>query len=901
MHIRMIAAGAILTLLAVWMSEDAGASVNRTEPTQKREFISQRFGSANLLTNSGFEVGTGGNPIGWGTFTLPGSIGLPVYTWDGSTSQEGNYSVGIEATAQSSGVWQQTVEVSPGTVYTLTGYVSFEGIVPPGYCNMEVIFRDSDNRIIEFVDLAEHDGTRTFELDFPYNLKFRAPDNAATAEVNCFLQGPGKAWFDNIFFAAAEMGNISGVVGCSGQPVEGARVWIWGDPWGKVCEAFTNDSGQYTIEDIPAASPRYVMLASKVGYNTRPAGDIDIIPGETVSVDFRLVKGNDPRDDLRIKYGFLELNYQSMPVGVPTDAVIPSNSDDYPESVHEFLKSDSYITSDDPEIIALANQIINTVPAEDRDNTREVAWAVYEWIVRNINHDAVFDNDTPSCRDVTSGIWQTIEGNGWCWGRNFYDWGFKPQESLAVKCVICVEHSWLSSSLLRALNIPARARVGSAQFWVQKPGEYGYWVGLSTSSGSNSYREHGTLGRGFGGSAFPPYFSVTSEPFLHEDWNMQTKCLWRETHPWGESYPADSQGLEQALADMDEFQSSGEAPDGPGAPPTSDCYQVNYSDITVNLYNIGEQRILDARFPMVSESDTHRDMERQAYWSNHPECITRTWVEEITNPPVEGTQRWFHIEFDLTSLVENPPLVIDSGDYNGDGTSNIAIFRESSGLWAVREITRLYFGRTSDIPVPGDYDGDGITEPAIFRDSSGLWAARELTRFYFGSPSDKPLPVDFDGDGSCDAGIFREDSSLWAVREITRSYFGTAGDNPIPGDYSGDGTKDIAVFRPSSSLWALRNISRVYFGSSGDRGVPADFDGSGTWSPAIFRPASGLWAISGLTRVYFGGSADQPVPGEYSGDGTDNIGIFRDSHGLWAIRGITRVYFGGSSDIPVTR
>ena len=31
----------------------------------------------------------------------------------------------------------------------------------------------------------------------------------------------------------------------------------------------------------------------------------------------------------------------------------------------------------------------------------------------------------------------------------------------------------------------------------------------------------------------------------------------------------------------------------------------------------------------------------------------RTWVEEITNPPVEGVQRWYHIEFDLGELL--PP------------------------------------------------------------------------------------------------------------------------------------------------------------------------------------------------------------------------------------------------------
>ncbi len=37
-------------------------------------------------------------------------------------------------------------------------------------------------------------------------------------------------------------------------------------------------------------------------------------------------------------------------------------------------------------------------------------------------------------------------------------------------------------------------------------------------------------------------------------------------------------------------------------------------------------------------------------------------------------------------------LVLDSGDYDGDGISDIAIFRPNSGLWAVRGLGRVYFG-----------------------------------------------------------------------------------------------------------------------------------------------------------------------------------------------------------------
>lgn len=246
-------------------------------------------------------------------------------------------------------------------------------------------------------------------------------------------------------------------------------------------------------------------------------------------------------------------------------------------------------------------------------------------------------------------------------------------------------------------------------------------------------------------------------------------------------------------------------------------------------------------------------------------------------------------------------LLTEIQDYNGDGTSDIAVFRPSAEMWAVRGITQLYFGASGDSPASGDYNGDGTTEIGIFRPSSGLWAVREFTRAYFGASSDSSIPADYDGDGSCDLAVFREAIGLWAVRGVTRTYFGAIGDTAVPGDFSGDGTREIAVFRPSSGLWAIRNFTRIYFGQSTDQPVPGDFNGTGNREPGIFRSATGLWAIKGVTRLYFGSYSDQPVPADYDGAGIDDIGIFRGSSGLWAVRGVTRAYFGGSSDIPVTR
>lgn len=240
-------------------------------------------------------------------------------------------------------------------------------------------------------------------------------------------------------------------------------------------------------------------------------------------------------------------------------------------------------------------------------------------------------------------------------------------------------------------------------------------------------------------------------------------------------------------------------------------------------------------------------------------------------------------------------------DYNGDGTSDIAVFRPAVGLWAVRGVTRAYFGGDTDLPAPGDYDGDGTTDLGIFRPASGLWAARHVTRVYFGVPDSQPVPRDYTGDGISDIAVFRPASGLWAIRGLTRLYFGGSDDTPVPADYIGNGIANICIFREMSGLWAARAVTRTYFGAEGDWPIPADYDVGPGLDPGIFRPASGLWAIVNGIRHYFGRAGDSPVPADYCGDGVAKIAVFRDISGLWAVRNFTRVYFGASGDLPVTR
>jgi len=300
--------------------------------------------ATNLVRNPGFETGDT-TPEGWRTF--PRSAEGIRYVWDDAQRHSGRRSACVEGTGRQFGMWQQIVEVEPGRVYVFAAQVAFEDIAPPGQCCLQLVFRNANNDVLRMDWWPRHAGTREFALDFPAPLKVRAPDDAARVEVNLFLQGTGRAWFDDVFFGPAPTGQIVGRVTCKNQPVAGARVHVWGSPWGKACEAFTDADGKYVLNDIPVAFPRYVLLASKSGYRSRPAGLVEVKDGGSTPVDFALEPGSDP-DDLRVKFGTLTLQKFVRGAFIPEDATIPADASGYPEAVRPYLRTDEFIQSDHP-------------------------------------------------------------------------------------------------------------------------------------------------------------------------------------------------------------------------------------------------------------------------------------------------------------------------------------------------------------------------------------------------------------------------------------------------------------------------------------------------------------------------------------------------------------------------
>ena len=258
-------------------------------------------------------------------------------------------------------------------------------------------------------------------------------------------------------------------------------------------------------------------------------------------------------------------------------------------------------------------------------------------------------------------------------------------------------------------------------------------------------------------------------------------------------------------------------------------------------------------------------------------------------------------------------------DFDGDGKSDISVYRPSGGSWFVNQSTNGFtgvnFGVSTDLTTPADFDGDGKTDVAVFRPSDGAWyylrsSDGAFVGVTFGQNGDLPRPADFDGDGKADINVFRPSNGAWYRLNSSNGaffavQFGQNGDKPLIADFDGDNKSDIAVFRPSAGTFysldsSTGNFRGATFGATTDIPTPGDFDGDGKTDVAVFRPSNGAWyrlnsSNGAFFAVAFGQNGDIPVAADFDGDSKADVAVFRPSNGSWYYLNSTNGGFVGQS------
>ncbi|MBT2442209.1 VCBS repeat-containing protein [Streptomyces sp. ISL-36] len=280
-----------------------------------------------------------------------------------------------------------------------------------------------------------------------------------------------------------------------------------------------------------------------------------------------------------------------------------------------------------------------------------------------------------------------------------------------------------------------------------------------------------------------------------------------------------------------------------------------------------------------------------------------------------------------------------AGDFTGDGKSDVAVLYNSGGYPdGARATSLLTFTSTGSSfsapvtawassgswtwayskPVSGDFNGDGKTDIGVLYDGSPDGASPRVTKFFtftstgagFTAPAvgwdssspnigswtwsySKPLTGDFNGDGKTDLAMFYNDnpgtsgigassirlltstgsgfntpSTAWSSSTV--GSFTWAYSKPVTGDFNGDGKTDVGVLYDSSPDGTFPRVTKFFtFTSSGTTFA----DPVSAWNSS--NPNIGSWTWASST----------PVTGDFNADGRSDLAVLYDqgdfSSGLW--------------------
>jgi hypothetical protein len=160
------------------------------------------------------------------------------------------------------------------------------------------------------------------------------------------------------------------------------------------------------------------------------------------------------------------------------------------------------------------------------------------------------------------------------------------------------------------------------------------------------------------------------------------------------------------------------------------------------------------------------------------------------------------------------------GKWTSAGNDRVGIFRPNTGYWYLDKNSDGSFGScrrdqcvylsaylNGDVPVVGDWNGDGSTKVGLFRAGTGEWfldfngnkswggCGKDRCITSFGVAGDRPVTGDWNASGTSKIGVFRPSTGEWFLDhnengkwdgcgvDVCLANFGLAGDVPIIGKW----------------------------------------------------------------------------------------------------------------------
>lgn len=223
----------------------------------------------------------------------------------------------------------------------------------------------------------------------------------------------------------------------------------------------------------------------------------------------------------------------------------------------------------------------------------------------------------------------------------------------------------------------------------------------------------------------------------------------------------------------------------------------------------------------------------------------------------------------------------------------IGVYKD--GIWFLRntnnngvaDITAVYGGDPTDLPVTGDWNGDGIDTIGVYRGSLGNFLLSDSNTapavsylFTFGNPGDIPFAGRWTADMSQDGvGVYRSSNGVFFEKKLLSTgfndffaVFGDPGNQAVSGDWDGNGLDSIGLYRSSTSTWLMTNNGSP----SGITLSDITFD----WDIGAARPVVGDWDINITSTVgYFASTGVFVLHSSNTTAGTDNIFAFGPTDG----------------------